>query len=41
MHRNSLRNLLIIFHKKIDKQHQELLLSGVQLSLEEIQEQYS
>jgi hypothetical protein len=41
MHRNSIRNLLTIFQKRIRKEHQELLLSGMQLSLEEIKEQYS
>jgi len=41
MHRNSIRNLLTIFHKNIDKRYQEVSLLGVQLSLEEIREHYT
>ena len=40
MHRNSIRNLLRIFHKNISKDKQALLFREPQLTLEEIKENY-
>jgi hypothetical protein len=38
MHRNSLRNLLMVFETKVCPKAKELLLAGTQLQLYEIEE---